>query len=192
MLIGYARVSTADQTIDLQIDALEDAGCSKIFTDIISGSKIARPGLDDALAYLREGDTLVVWKLDRLGRSLKHLIEIITHLNEEGKEFKSLQESLDTATPTGKLIFHVLGALAEFERSLIRERTKAGLAAARARGRIGGRPRVLNKRNVALVKSMLADPSGTVKEVAETLGVSRATIYNYLKQENKPTPKELT
>ena len=190
MLIGYARVSTADQTLDLQIDALEAAGCSKIFTDTISGSITARAGLDDALAYLREGDTLVVWKLDRLGRSLKHLISIITQLSEEAKEFKSLQESLDTATPTGKLIFHVLGALAEFERSLIRERTVAGLAAARARGRIGGRPRVLNKRNLAMAKSMLADPSCSVAEVAKTLGVSKATIYNYLRDENNPKPKE--
>ena len=190
MLIGYARISTADQHLDLQMDALEQVGCAKIFTDTISGSKTARPGLDEVLAYLREGDTLVVWKLDRLGRSLKHLIEIITHLNEEGKEFKSLQESLDTASPTGKLIFHVLGALAEFERSLIRDRTMAGLAAARARGRIGGRPRVLNKRNLAMAKSMLADPSCRVAEVAKTLGVSKATIYNYLRDENNPKPKE--
>ena len=190
MLIGYARVSTADQTLDLQIDALEAAGCSKIFTDTISGSITARAGLDDALAYLREGDTLVVWKLDRLGRSLKHLISIITQLSEEAKEFKSLQESLDTATPTGKLIFHVLGALAEFERSLIRERTKAGLAAARARGRIGGRPRVLSKKKVALLKSMLKDKSNSVADVSLALRVSRATIYNYLRDENNPKPKE--
>ena len=190
MLIGYARVSTADQTLDLQIDALEAAGCSKIFTDTISGSITARAGLDDALEYLREGDTLVVWKLDRLGRSLKHLISIITQLSEEAKEFKSLQESLDTATPTGKLIFHVLGALAEFERSLIRERTKAGLAAARARGRIGGRPRVLSKKKVALLKSMLKDKSNSVADVSLALRVSRATIYNYLRDENNPKPKE--
>ena len=190
MLIGYARVSTADQNLDLQLDALKKAGCSKIYTDTISGVKTVREGLDDALAYLRKGDMLVVWKLDRLGRSLKHLIAIITQLNEEEKEFKSLQESLDTATPTGKLIFHVLGALAEFERSLIRERTVAGLAAARARGRIGGRPRVLNKRNLAMAKSMLSDPFCSVAEVAKTLGVSKATIYNYLRDPNNPKPKE--
>ena len=190
MLIGYARVSTADQSFDLQLDALNEAGCSKIFTDTISGSKTARPGLDEALTYLREGDTMVVWKLDRLGRSLKHLIEIITQLNDEEKEFKSLQESLDTSSPSGKLLFHLLGSLAEFERSLIRERTVAGLAAARARGRTGGRPRVLNKRNLAMAKSMLADPSCSVAEVSKTLGVSKATIYNYLRDEDNPKPKE--
>ena len=184
MLIGYARVSMSDQNLDLQLDALKKAGCTKIFRDTISGAKTERPGLDDALAYLRKGDTLTVWKLDRLGRSLKHLIEVITRLNEEDKEFKSLQESLDTATPTGKLIFHVLGALAEFERSLIRERTKAGLTAARARGRIGGRPRVLNAKKVALLKSILRDKSNSVADVSQALGVSKATIYNYTKEHN--------
>lgn len=188
MLIGYARVSTQDQNLDLQTDALTSAGCTRIFHDTISGARLERPGLEEALGYLREGDTLVVWKLDRLGRSLKHLITIITQLSDEKKEFKSLQESLDTATPTGKLIFHVLGALAEFERSLIRERTKAGLAAARVRGRIGGRPRVMDAKKTALAKAMLADPSNTVAEVAKTLGVSRATIYNYMT--NNPKPKE--
>ena len=190
MLIGYARVSTADQNLDLQLDALKKAGCTKIFHDTISGAKSKRPGLDDALAYLRTGDTLTVWRLDRLGRSLKHLIAIITQLNEEEKEFRSLQESLDTATPTGKLIFHVLGALAEFERSLIRERTKAGLAAARARGRIGGRPRALNAKKMALARSMLKDKSNSVGDVSQALGVSRATIYNYVKEDHNPIPKE--
>ena len=190
MLIGYARVSTSDQNLDLQLDALKKAGCTKIFHDTISGAKSERPGLDDALAYLRTGDTLTVWRLDRLGRSLKHLIEVINKLNKEDKEFKSLQESLDTATPTGKLIFHVLGALAEFERSLIRERTKAGLAAARARGRIGGRPRVLNAKKMALARSMLKDKSNSVGDVSQALGVSRATIYNYVKEDNNPKPKE--
>ena len=190
MLIGYARVSTADQNLDLQLDALKKAGCTKIFHDTISGAKSERPGLDDAVAYLRTGDTLTVWRLDRLGRSLQHLIEVINKLNKEDKEFKSLQESLDTATPTGKLIFHVLGALAEFERSLIRERTKAGLAAARARGRIGGRPRVLNAKKMALARSMLKDKSNSVGDVSQALGVSRATIYNYVKEDNNPKPKE--
>ena len=182
MLIGYARVSTSDQNLDLQLDALKKAGCTKIFHDTISGAKSERPGLDDALAYLRTGDTLTVWRLDRLGRSLHHLIEVINKLNKEDKEFKSLQESLDTATPTGKLIFHVLGALAEFERSLIRERTKAGLAAARARGRIGGRPRVLNAKKMALARSMLKDKSNSVSEVSAALGVSKTTLYAYLNQ----------
>ena len=190
MLIGYARVSTSDQNLDLQLDALKKAGCTKIFHDTISGAKSERPGLDDALAYLRTGDTLTVWRLDRLGRSLKHLIEVINKLNKEDKEFKSLQESLDTATPTGKLIFHVLGALAEFERSLIRERTKAGLAAARTRGRIGGRPRALNAKKMALARSMLKDKSNSVGDVSQALGVSRATIYNYVKEDNNPKPKE--
>ncbi len=189
MLIGYARVSTSDQNLDLQLDALKKAGCTKIFHDTISGAKAERPGLDDALAYLRTGDTLTVWRLDRLGRSLKHLIEVINKLNKEDKEFKSLQESLDTATPTGKLIFHVLGALAEFERSLIRERTKAGLAAARARGRIGGRPRVLSAKKVALLNSMLRDKSNSVADVSQALGVSRATIYNYTKEHNNQKTK---
>ena len=140
MLIGYMRVSTLDQNLDLQSDALKQVGCDKIFQDVASGAKSDRPGLEKALGYLREGDTLVVWKLDRLGRSLKHLIEVITRLHEEKKGFRSLQENLDTSTSTGKLVFHVFGALAEFERDLIRERTLAGLSAARARGRRGGRP----------------------------------------------------
>ena len=190
MMVGYARISTSDQNLDLQIDALKKAGCSKIFQDTVSGARTDRLGLGDALAYLRKGDTLAVWKLDRLGRSLKHLISIITQLNEAGKEFKSLQESLDTATPTGKLIFHVLGALAEFERSLIRERTRAGLAAARARGRIGGRPRVLNAKKVVLLNSMLRDKSNSVADVSQALGVSKATIYNYVKEDHNPKPKE--
>src|SRR5437588_2698376 len=141
MLIGYARVSTQDQTLDLQQDALEKIGCSKIFTDTASGAKAERQGLDEALAYVREGDTLVVWKLDRLGRSLQHLIETITKLNNRKIGFKSITENIDTTTSGGKLVFHIFGALAEFERDIIRERTNAGLAAARARGRRGGRPK---------------------------------------------------
>src|SRR5512144_550949 len=152
MLIGYARVSTTDQTLDLQKDALEKAGCSKIFTDTASGAKAERIGLDEALNYVRSGDTLVVWKLDRLGRSLPHLIETITGLNNRGVGFKSITEAIDTTTSGGKLIFHIFGALAEFERDIIRERTQAGLTAARARGRKGGRPRALTSRK-AQVKS---------------------------------------
>src|SRR5437868_15191816 len=144
MLIGYARVSTTDQTLDLQKDALEKIGCSKIFTDTASGAKAERKGLEEALDYVREGDTLVVWRLDRLGRSLKHLIETITTLNNRNIGFKSITENIDTTTSGGKLIFHIFGALAEFERDIIRERTKAGLAAARARGRTGGRPKAKN------------------------------------------------
>src|SRR5438067_3942637 len=143
MLIGYARVSTQDQTLDLQKDALEKIGCSKIFTDTISGATTERKGLDAALAYVREGDSLVVWRLDRLGRSLKHLIDTITMLNNRKIGFQSLTENIDTTTSGGKLIFHIFGALAEFERDIIRKRTNAGLQAARARGRLGGRPKTL-------------------------------------------------
>src|SRR4029434_5299820 len=141
MLIGYARVSTHDQTLALQQDALTQAGCERLFTDTASGAKADRPGLEEALSHIRSGDTLVVWKLDRLGRSLPHLIETITRLQERGIGFKSLTEQIDTTTSGGKLIFHVFGALAEFERDVIRERTQAGLIAARARGRHGGHPR---------------------------------------------------
>ncbi len=140
MLIGYARVSTQDQTLNLQQDALEKIGCTRIFTDTASGTTTERKGLDEALTFLRDGDTLVVWRLDRLGRSLKHLIETISFLQQRNIGFKSITENIDTTTSGGKLIFHVFGALAEFERDLIRERTLAGLLAARARGRYGGRP----------------------------------------------------
>ncbi|MBA2598978.1 MAG: recombinase family protein, partial [Chloroflexia bacterium] len=143
MDIGYARVSTGEQTLDLQLDALTKAGCGKVYRETASGAKADRPVLEEVLGYLRNGDTLVVWRLDRLGRSLKHLIEVVAALAARGIGFKSLTEQIDTTTPGGKLIFHVFGALAEFERDLIRERTQAGLAAARARGRLGGRPRKL-------------------------------------------------
>jgi len=147
LLIGYARVSTADQTLNLQHDALTQAGCSKIFTDTSSGANTERKGLEDALSYVRPGDTLVVWRLDRLGRSLQHLIETITKLHDRGIGFRSLTEQIDTTTSGGRLVFHVFGALAEFERDLIRERTQAGLQAARERGHRGGRPKALSQRN---------------------------------------------
>src|SRR5262249_38587318 len=142
MLIGYARVSTHEQNLDLQRDALRKAGVSakNLYTDKITGTKENRPGLEQALSHLREGDTLVVWRLDRLGRSLKHLIETVTALHAQGVAFQSITENIDTSNATGKLVFHIFGALAEFERNLIRERSIAGLAAARARGRKGGRP----------------------------------------------------
>jgi DNA invertase Pin-like site-specific DNA recombinase len=154
MLIGYARVSTSDQTIDLQKDALEKAGCSKIFTDTASGAKAERIGLDEALNYVRSGDTLVVWKLDRLGRSLPHLIETITGLNNREIGFKSITEAIDTTTSGGKLIFHIFGALAEFERDIIRERTQAGLNAARSRGRKGGRPKSLTPKKAQMAEAL--------------------------------------
>ncbi|HDR8143884.1 TPA: recombinase family protein [Bacillus cereus] len=182
MLIGYARVSTHDQNLDLQKDALIQAGCKRIFTDVVSGSTSSRSGLDEALDYVREGDTLVVWKLDRLGRSLKHLIETINILNEEGIAFRSLQESMDTSTSGGKLIFHVFGALAEFEREMIQERTQAGLSAARARGRLGGRPKVMDTTQVSMAKSLMKDPNYSTEDICNTLGVSRATLYRYLQK----------
>lgn len=183
MLIGYPRVSTSDQTLNLQQDALEKIGYSKIFTDTISGSTTERHGLDAALAYVREGDTLVVWRLDRLGRSLKHLIETITQLNNRKIGFKSIQENIDTTTSGGKLIFHIFGALTEFERDIIKERTKAGLSAARKRGRLGGRPKAktLNTPNkVAMAQSLYDNKNNTIEEICRTLNISRATLYRYI------------
>ena len=183
MLIGYARVSTTDQTLHLQKDALEKIGCSKIFTDTASGAQTERKGLEEALAYVREGDTLVVWRLDRLGRSLKHLLETITTLNKRKIGFRSLTESIDTTTSNGRLIFNIFASLAEFERDLIRERTKAGLAAARARGRVGGRPKAqtLNTpKKVALAQSLYDNKDNTIDEICKTLNISRATLYRYI------------
>src|SRR5829696_122399 len=181
MLIGYARVSTDDQNLDLQKDALEKAGCEQIYTDQVSGTKARRPGLEQALSHLRSGDTLVVWRLDRLGRSLRHLIDTVTDLQEKGIEFKSLTEAIDTTTSGGKLVFHIFGALAEFEREIIRERTQAGLYAARARGRTGGRPKVLSAKEVQILGNMAADKSLTVSDICRTLGIGRTTFYRYVK-----------
>ena len=180
MLIGYARVSTHDQTLNLQRDALEKAGCNKIFTDTASGAKAERKGLDEALDYVRKGDILVVWRLDRLGRSLPHLITTMTALEERGIGFKSLTENIDTTTSGGKLIFHIFGALAEFERNLIRERTNAGLIAARARGRRGGRPKALTpkQRSIALD---LYEKRHPIVDICRTLKISKATLYRALK-----------
>jgi DNA invertase Pin-like site-specific DNA recombinase len=183
MLIGYARVSTSDQTLDLQKDALEKAGCSKIFTDTASGATAERTGLDEALNYVRGGDTLVVWRLDRLGRSLRHLIETITSLNDRKIGFKSITESIDTTTSGGKLIFHIFGALAEFERDIIRERTQAGLTAARSRGRKGGRPKSLTPKKVQMAQALYKDKNNTIDDICRTLNVSRATLYRYIKVE---------
>src|SRR5512146_704454 len=180
MLVGYARISTTDQTLGLQKDALAQAGCERLFTDTASGSRADRPGLEEALDFLRPGDTLVVWRLDRLGRSLRHLIETMTALQERGIGFRSLQESIDTTTSGGKLVFHVFGALAEFERDLVRERTQAGLLAARARGRRGGRPRSLDATKLAQARSLHKDPANTIADICATLGISRATFYRHL------------
>ncbi len=178
--IGYARVSTHEQNLDLQLDALKATGCEKIITDKLSGSVKERPGLTRLKEDLRKGDCLIVWRLDRLGRNLDHLIEFVTDLEKKGIGFKSLTEAIDTTTSTGKLVFHIFGALAEFERNLIRERTKAGLAAARARGRLGGRPKKLNEKKAALAKSLYESKSHTTKEIAEMLGISRTTLYKYI------------
>jgi DNA invertase Pin-like site-specific DNA recombinase len=180
MLIGYARVSTDDQNLDLQKDALTRAGCEKILEDHQSGAKAERPGLKSVLQYAREGDTLVVWRLDRLSRSLKDLIEMVSQLESRGIGLKSLHESLDTSSSSGKLIFHIFGALAEFERNLIRERTQAGLQAARARGRKGGRPKALNADKRALAVQLYGDRKHTVKQICQMMGISKPTLYKYV------------
>jgi DNA invertase Pin-like site-specific DNA recombinase len=180
MKVGYARVSTHEQNLSMQKDALKAAGCGKIFHDKVSGAKTERPGLQKVTAYVREGDILIVWRLDRLGRSLKHLIETVTALEERGVGFQSLQESIDTTTSGGRLVFHIFGALAEFERNLIRERTRAGLAAARARGRKGGRPKALDEKKTQLLYQLYDERKRAVQEICDMLGISRSTLYAYL------------
>jgi DNA invertase Pin-like site-specific DNA recombinase len=179
-LLGYARISTGEQHPDLQVDALKGAGCYRVFVDTASGALAARPALDQLLDQLRPGDTLVVWKLDRLGRSLRHLVDTIAALADRGVGFRSLQEQVDTTTPGGKLVFHIFAALAEFERDLIRERTSAGMAAARARGRTGGRPAVMTEPKIKLAREMYTSRQYTVAAIASALGVSRASIYRHL------------
>ena len=182
-LLGYARVSTAEQTADLQLDALKAAGCYRVFVDVASGALDERPELSKLLDQLRPADTLVVWKLDRLGRSLRHLIETVAELDRREVGFRSLQEQIDTTSPGGKLVFHLFGALAEFERDLIRQRTLAGLAAARARGRAGGRPPSMTPTKIVLARQMYDAREHSLAEIAQTLGVSRASIYRYLGRE---------
>src|SRR3984893_9392331 len=184
MLICYARVSTQDQTLNLQKDALEKIGCSKIFTDTASGAQTERKGLEEAFTYARESDTVVVWRLDRLGRSLKHLIDTITKLNNRKIGFKSITENIDTTTSGGKLIFHIFGALAEFERDIIRERTNAGLQAARARGRVGGKPKALNEKKASIAQTLYKDKNNSIADICKTLTISRATLYRYVKAGN--------
>jgi DNA invertase Pin-like site-specific DNA recombinase len=177
MLIGYARVSTQDQSLALQQDALSKAGCERVFADTASGAAAERAGLAEAREFLRKGDTLVVWKLDRLGRSLPHLVATVVVLHQQGIGFKSLTEQIDTTTSGGKLIFHVFAALAEFERDVIRERTRAGLSAARARGRRGGRPRAAalsDARKVALAQSLYKDKSHSIADISAGRCASRA------------------
>ena len=186
MLVGYARVSTAEQSLALQQDALTAAGCGRTFGDVVSGAVQERAGLAAALDYVRTGDTLVVRRLDRLGRTLRHLIAQVTALDARGVGFRSLTEAIGTTTTGGKLVFHIFGALAEFERELIRERTRAGLAAARARGRMGGRPRVLTPEWVEMARVLLADPMRPIDEVCAALHVSRATLYRYVPSGSRP------
>lgn len=182
MFVGYMRVSTDAQNLDLQRTALEQAGCTKIYDDIISGSRPDRRGLDMALEVLREGDTLVVWKLDRLGRSLKQLIALIESLNKRGIHFRSLTDSIDTQTTAGRFFFHVMASLAEMERDLIRERTQAGLVAARAKGRVGGRKRLMTDSKIEMARRLIADGI-PVKEIAVNLGVSLPTLYRWISKE---------
>jgi DNA invertase Pin-like site-specific DNA recombinase len=189
MLIGYARVSTHEQDLSLQLDDLKRAGCEKFFEDKASGAKTDRPGLQEALEYVREGDTLLVWRLDRLGRSLIHLIETVSQLEERGIGFRSLQESIDTTSSGGRLVFQIFGALAEFERNLIRERTLAGLSAARARGRTGGRPKALDATKIELLYKLYDEKELSVKKICQMLGISKPTLYAYLRQ--RKTEKDL-
>lgn len=182
MLIGYGRVSTSDQSLNLQIDALKKLGCEfkNIYTDTASGAKSSRDGLDMMLKYLRRGDTVVVWKLDRLARSLRNLIDLVAEFQERGIGFKSIQENIDTETASGKLFLHIFGALAEFERELIRERTLAGLRAAADRGRKGGRPRAMDDKKIQQARALHREKSIPVMEICKTLGISKGTFYRCL------------
>jgi DNA invertase Pin-like site-specific DNA recombinase len=182
MKIGYARVSTLEQNTELQIKELKQAGCKKVFKDQVSGVKADRPGLKAALEYVRPGDSLVVWKLDRLGRNLKHLIEVVEDLEQRGIGFISLTEGFDTSTNGGKMVFQIFGALAQFERNLIRERTMAGLAAARARGRKGGKKPKLNAAQVETMKKMYDSRKHSISEICEIMKISKPTLYKYLRQ----------
>jgi DNA invertase Pin-like site-specific DNA recombinase len=185
MKIGYARISTQDQNLALQEDALKAAGCEKIFVDKISGSTKDRLGLSQALDFLREGDTLVVWRLDRLARSLKDLISLVTQFNESNIHLSSITENIDTTSLNGRLIFHIFAALAEFESGLIKERTKAGLSAARARGRLGGRPRLVSTTQEEKLKLLIKDPKFSPAELQEMFGISKATLYRYAQLNNE-------
>ena len=185
MLIGYARVSTQDQNLDLQIEALTKAGCKKVFDDKISGSRAERPGLAQALEMLREGDTLVVWKLDRLGRSVKNLVDLVGELHKQDVQFKSLTDSIDTGTPSGRFFFHVMASLAEMERELTIERTRAGLEIARRLGRTGGRKRQMTDNKIESAKKLLAN-GVPPRDVAKNLGVSIPTLYRWLPASTRP------
>ena len=186
MLIGYIRVSTEDQTTDSQRDALTAHGCETIYSEHRSGKDTNRPELENCLKAMRAGDTLIVWRLDRLGRNLSDLISIVRNLETRGIGFTSLTEQIDTTTPAGRLVFHVFAALAEFERELISERTKAGLAAARARGRAGGRPRKMDLPTLKMAMAAMSDRSSVAKNVAKRLNISTATLYEYVNGDGSP------
>src|SRR5215472_11113380 len=181
MLIGYARVSTEDQSLDLQLDALHTAGCEDVYQDVISGSKAGRPGLENALSHLREGDTLVAWRMDRVFRNLKHMVELSAELERRGIHFQSLTEHIDTSTPAGKLVYHIFAAIGEFERDLIRERTNAGLAAARARGRKGGRKPAMSAKQIEMARSLYAEGKHRVDDICSMVRCSRTTFYRNIK-----------
>jgi len=185
MLICYARVSTLDQKLDAQEDLLRAAGCEKVITDKVSGTATERSGLNEIKKFLRSGDTLVVWRLDRLGRSLRDLIDWVAYLENHGVALRSLHESIDTSTSTGKLVFHLFGALAEFERNLIKERTMTGLSAARARSRLGGRPKQLNPDKQQLAIQLYEAKKTSVKKVCEMLEISKPTLYAYIRASAK-------
>lgn len=180
MIFGYARVSTEEQNLDMQVDALKKAGCERIFEERMSGAKNDRPILAQALENLRPGDTLVVWRLDRLGRSLKHLLAVVEGLADRGVNFKSITEAMDTATPGGRFIFQVFGAIAEFERNLIRERTMEGLKSARARGRKGGRPKSLTKAQIEVGRTLAQNSELSVEAICDQLKISKATYYRHI------------
>ncbi|NJR47023.1 MAG: recombinase family protein [Hyellaceae cyanobacterium CSU_1_1] len=183
MLLGYARVSTKDQNLDLQLDALRLHGCEKFFTDTVSGAKVARPGLDEILKEARAKDVIVIWKLDRLGRSLKHLVDLVAELNQRNIGLRSLNDPIDTTTAQGRLVFNIFASLAEFEREIIRERTNAGLAAARARGRVGGRKPGLDEdaQRKARIAASYYEEGMPVNQIAQDLDISKATLYKYLR-----------
>lgn len=185
MRIGYARVSTHDQNIDLQIQALTHSGCERIFYDEMSGTRFERPGLNEAISHLRSGDCLVVWKLDRLGRGVKGLVDLVTDLENKGIHFQSLTDQIDTSTPAGRFFFNVMASLAQMERELILERTRAGLEAARKKGRIGGRRRKMTASKVKAARQLLANGE-LPKDVAKNLGVSIPTLYRWLPASENP------
>lgn len=194
MKIGYARVSTQDQNLNLQLEALENVGCEKIYQEKISGTKKSRPELDKMIEQFRQGDELYIWRLDRLGRSLKHIIDLVLNLSEKGIIIKGLSDGVDTSTTSGRLFLNIMASLAEYERELIRERTYAGLQSARARGRTGGRPKGYTKETISkllIMRSVYKDVTKTPEEIYKPLGLTRATFYRYVKILNDHTDEEI-